>query len=133
MVMAALSQIFGRLQTKRAGVAARSVGCDEQTSSICRFASEKATFEKITKCFFSSFVGRLPPDRQGRGQVVKLREGRCFPQGVAAHEIIHALGFYHEQSRPDRDRHVKVDFNNIKSGNFILPRIYGSFKSFYDV
>ena len=30
---------------------------------------------------------------------------------------MHALGFHHEQSRPDRDRFVKVNFDNIKSGD----------------
>jgi hypothetical protein len=32
------------------------------------------------------------------------------------HEIGHALGFYHEQSRPDRDEHVTIDYDNIVAG-----------------
>ena len=28
----------------------------------------------------------------------------------------HAIGFYHEQSRPDRDRFVTVLFQNVQAG-----------------
>jgi len=47
-------------------------------------------------------------------QPVSLGTGCGFPQTV--HEIGHVLGFWHEQSRPDRDEYIDVYLNNIQAG-----------------
>ncbi|XP_074523077.1 high choriolytic enzyme 1-like isoform X1 [Halichoeres trimaculatus] len=60
-------------------------------------------------CF--SFVGR-----RGRNQTVSLsRQGCVFPQ-IVQHELLHALGFDHEQTRSDRDQHVRILFQNVIRG-----------------
>ncbi|CAF1142605.1 unnamed protein product [Rotaria sordida] len=37
----------------------------------------------------------------------------CMVSGIIQHELTHVLGFYHEQSRPDRDSYVSIQWANI--------------------
>ncbi|XP_022602770.1 high choriolytic enzyme 1-like [Seriola dumerili] len=54
--------------------------------------------------------------RQSRGQRVSLRKNGCLYRDTVQHEVLHALGFHHEQVRSDRDQHVNILFQNIRPG-----------------
>ncbi|XP_069703747.1 hatching enzyme 1.2-like [Periplaneta americana] len=64
---------------------------------------------KASGCW--SFVGR-----KGGGQVVNLQNPGCVHHGIVVHELLHALGFYHQQSTYERDNFVTINWQNIKMG-----------------
>lgn len=69
-----------------------------------------------------SHVGKI-----GGPQTVNYQTPGCMTLvGTVIHEILHALGFYHEQSRYDRDNYVKVNFRNIPRDKYVnfekMPR-----------
>ncbi|XP_028453408.1 low choriolytic enzyme isoform X1 [Perca flavescens] len=58
-----------------------------------------------------SYIGR-----RGYGQEVSLQRPGCVYHQVIQHELLHALGFDHEQTRSDRDQHVRILLENIEPG-----------------
>ncbi|XP_063735159.1 LOW QUALITY PROTEIN: meprin A subunit beta-like [Eleginops maclovinus] len=65
--------------------------------------------KKLSGCY--SYVGKVASN----GQVLSI--GRyCDSISTVEHEFLHALGFYHEQSRYDRDDHVTIVSKNIVKG-----------------
>ncbi|XP_057330192.1 protein tolkin-like [Microplitis mediator] len=43
--------------------------------------------------------------------------GGCMSYRILLHELGHIIGFYHEHNRPDRDEHVIINMDNVKTGN----------------
>ncbi|XP_061589374.1 bone morphogenetic protein 1-like isoform X2 [Cololabis saira] len=62
-------------------------------------------------CGCCSFVGR-----RGSGpQAISIGKN-CDKFGIVVHELGHVIGFWHEHTRPDRDKHVSIIRDNIQQG-----------------
>lgn len=64
-----------------------------------------------------SYVGRI-----GGAQPVLLHS--LCSRGAILHELGHAIGLYHEQSRTDRGQHVRIRWRNIQAGQRYNFRTY---------
>jgi hypothetical protein len=57
-----------------------------------------------------SYVGMV---ESMKSQKLQLQNPGCISIGTAIHELGHALGMAHEQSRADRDQHVTIHWDNL--------------------
>lgn len=53
---------------------------------------------------------------QNKKQLLNLQTPNCVTFGVVLHELMHAIGFYHQQSASNRDEFVRINWDNIKPG-----------------
>uniref|UniRef100_W5LNB5 Metalloendopeptidase n=1 Tax=Astyanax mexicanus TaxID=7994 RepID=W5LNB5_ASTMX len=87
-------------------------GLDSFSSMSCirfkRRSNERdyISIESRSGCY--SYIGRL-----GNAQTVSLDRNGCIYHNTVQHELLHALGFNHEQTRSDRDNHIRVVWDNI--------------------
>uniref|UniRef100_A0AB38Z1Q2 Peptidase M12A domain-containing protein n=1 Tax=Jururu reovirus TaxID=3078408 RepID=A0AB38Z1Q2_9REOV len=87
------------------------MGMDEIEDKTCvRFVARttEALYVSITNtatgCW--SYVGRSLSNTENQ---VNLQIPECVDSGTIVHELMHAIGFYHEFTRPDRDSYVSID------------------------
>jgi len=74
----------------------------------------------IAPCFLNSCwceVGKV----RGRKTWLSIGNG-CEYKHVMTHELGHAIGFWHEQSRPDRDNYLKIHWENILDSKLSTSR-----------
>ena len=75
--------------------------------------TDEADFVMVTS-HLEGCRAHLGHQRMGQ-QILNLGPG-CEHKGIALHEIGHALGLFHEQSRADRDEHIEIDWDMIREG-----------------
>eukprot|EP00979_Chaetoceros_neogracilis_P000640 scaffold161_cov206-Chaetoceros_neogracile.AAC.2 len=61
----------------------------------------------------ASYVGRNGFAKRADGQPIFL-DYPCLEKGTIQHETMHSLGFWHEQSRPDRDGFITILYENVQ-------------------
>lgn len=67
-----------------------------------------------------SYIGRQGGRQQLSLQQPNSRSCNCFcSPGRALHEVMHALGFYHEHARADRDRYINIVQKNVRRGKLV--------------
>ncbi|KAM9422014.1 uncharacterized protein ACWYII_019917 [Salvelinus alpinus] len=81
----------------------------------CQNERDYLSIESRSGCY--SYVGR-----QGNTQTVSLAHQGCLYHSTVQHELLHALGFNHEQTRSDLDNHIHVYWENIIDDELLQHR-----------
>ncbi len=84
-----------------------------EISAVCGVVFIPRSSQPDWVVFTASTVNNSLVGRAGGAQTINITSwGSKF---IIVHEIMHALGFLHEQSRPDRDNFVTINFGNIST------------------
>jgi len=86
----------------------------QQRTACVFFRPRQATDKTYFKIQYgngcSAHVGHLTSQQS----TMTLQQKGCFSSGTIQHELMHVLGFYHEQSRPDRDNFLTINLENVQ-------------------
>lgn len=104
-----LSKIFGNKATD-----AFNKAIEQYHKRTCLRFQQKAGNDKDYIEIFPGIGCWSQIGRRGGKQQLSLGTG-CETRGRAIHELMHSIGFLHEQSRLDRDQHVIVLSENIQN------------------
>ncbi|VDD93226.1 unnamed protein product [Enterobius vermicularis] len=114
----------GNRRVKRKVITGAVYRCVPPLNKIQNLATWKELIRSALKFWESETCVRWEENGPGVDRVVFFRVvvGICDHQRIVAHEVGHSLGFWHEQSRPDRDDYIRVIKKYIASGtegNFV--------------
>ncbi|XP_013399291.2 zinc metalloproteinase nas-13-like [Lingula anatina] len=101
--------------------AMREIEEKTQVGSIkcIRFVNRSSELEYISIIPDSGCYSEVGRNSRGGSQALSLASG-CLYKGIIMHELLHALGFYHEQRRADRENYVTIHWDNIEFGRWSI-------------
>ncbi|KAI1294719.1 Zinc metalloproteinase nas-8 [Halotydeus destructor] len=92
------------------------LGMQEIEKNTCIVFKKRTRERNYVKIIYEdgcwSYVGR-----QKKVQELSLGKG-CQRTGTVVHELMHALGVYHEHERFDRDSYIKIKWENIEKKQY---------------
>lgn len=86
---------------------------DFNNNSCVRFVARRSEADYVQFMAGNGCYSRV--GKVGGMQEVSLGTG-CESKGTALHEMLHSLGVWHEQSRPDRNNYITVNMANVTPG-----------------
>ena len=87
--------------------------------SCVRFVEKRSEDEDYVVLYDS--LGGCYSDigRQGGAQITAVGRG-CSSRGNVLHELLHTVGMWHTIARIDRDKHIRVNWDNMDVSSFKL-------------
>lgn len=111
-----VSNVFTAAQEKMISQAMKEI--KDRTGVRFVHRTHEEDFVRIIKtndgCYYEA-----GPGRKGGVQELSLQDNNqasCFYHDIIIHELLHAVGLWHEQSRYDRNQFVSIIWDNIAKG-----------------